>query len=148
MRVEPITAGETHELRLLVLRPGGKAEDAHFVTDREEGAFHLGVRLGDRTICVGSFHREAHPDLGGTRPYRLRGMASHPDHQGQGAGGLLLRHALDHLSAQQADLLWCHARLKAVPFYLRAGLQVRGGAFELPAIGPHHLMYHRFRTAG
>lgn len=46
-----------------------------------------------------------------------------------------MRFAMDDLHAQNADLLWCNARIKAVPFYERLGLTVVGDAFRVPASG-------------
>ncbi|MBL7938704.1 MAG: GNAT family N-acetyltransferase [Flavobacteriales bacterium] len=143
MRVRFIKAQDTHALRLKVLRPGGLLEDVDFANDRLVGAFHLGLQIGEHRISVGSFYPEPHPELNGWKQFRLRGMATHPDFQGQGAGARLLRFALEHLKAQHADLLWCNARVKAVPFYERAGLAVHGERFEIPGIGGHYVMYRR-----
>lgn len=143
MRIHFIKAQDTYPLRLLVLRPGGVEEDVHFANDRLDGAFHLGVQIGAHRIAVGSFYPEAHPTLTGWKQFRLRGMATHPDFQGQGAGGRLLRFALEHLKAQHADVLWCNARIKAVPFYEREGLAVRNGPFEIAGIGRHYVMSRR-----
>jgi GNAT superfamily N-acetyltransferase len=143
MRIHFIKAADTYALRLKVLRPGGVEEDVHFANDRLDGAFHLGVQIGEHRIAVGSFYPEAHPELTGWKQYRLRGMATHPDFQGQGAGGRLLQFAITHLKAQHADVLWCNARIKAVTFYERAGLAIRGEAFEIPGIGTHYVMFRR-----
>lgn len=140
MRVRFIRTEETYPLRLLVLRPGGVLEDTHFANDRLEGAFHLGVFAESRIIGVGSFYPEKHDALKGWKQYRLRGMATHPDHQSKGVGAKLIRFALEHLLAQKADLLWCNARIKAVPFYERLGFQIEGDAFEIAGIGTHYMM--------
>lgn len=143
MRVRFIRTEDTYPLRLLVLRPGGVIEDTHFANDRLEGCFHLGVTVSEEIICVGSFYPEKHKGLKGWKQFRLRGMATHPDHQGKGAGEKLMRLALEHLQAQNADLLWCNARIKAVPFYERLGLQVEGDDFEIEGIGTHYLMWRK-----
>lgn len=143
MRVLFLKAADTYPLRLMVLRPGGVEEDVHFANDRSDRAFHLGLQIGEHRIAVGSFYPEAHPTLTGWKQYRLRGMATHPEFQNQGAGGRLMTFALDHLKAQHADRLWCNARIKAVPFYERAGLSIEGPPFEIPGIGTHYLMHRR-----
>lgn len=143
MRIHFIKAQDTYPLRLKVLRPGGSEEDVHFANDRLPTAFHLGVQIGDHRIAVGSFYPEAHPQLTGWKQFRLRGMATHPDFQGQGAGGKLLRFALEHMKAQHADVLWCNARVKAMTFYERAGLVLHGELFDIPGIGGHYVMYKR-----
>lgn len=148
MRVQFIRATDTYPLRLKVLRHGGTEEDVHFANDRLVGAFHLGVHIGAHLIGVGSFYPEAHPALTGWKQYRLRGMASHPDFQGQGAGGRLLRFAMEHLSAQHADVLWCNARVKAVAFYEREGFMREGPLFDISGIGGHYLMHLKLRGSG
>lgn len=143
MRVRFIRTEDTYPLRLLVLRPGGVIEDTHFANDRLDGCFHLGVVAHEEIISIGSFYPEKHKGLKGWKQFRLRGMATHPDHQGQGAGEKLMRFGFDHLQAQKADLLWCNARIRAVPFYERLGLQVEGSAFEIEGIGTHYLMWRK-----
>jgi GNAT superfamily N-acetyltransferase len=141
MRIRFIRTEETYPLRLLVLRPGGVVEDCVWANDRLEGSFHLAAQLGEHRVSVGSFYPEKHPDLKGWKQFRLRGMATHPDFQGQGAGTRLLRFALEHLKAQHADRLWCNARIKAVPFYEALGFVKEGPEFDIPGIGGHYLMH-------
>ena len=143
MRVRFIRTTDTYPLRLRVLRPGGTEEDCHWANDRLEGSFHLGVHIGEHRIGIGSFYPEKHPDLKGWKQYRLRGMATHPDFQGQGAGKRLLSFAMEHLKAQHADVLWCNARLVALPFYTAMGFAVEGPEFDIPGIGPHYLMWRK-----
>jgi GNAT superfamily N-acetyltransferase len=143
MRVRFIKASDTHALRLLVLRPGGTLDDVDFANDRLAGGFHLGVHIGEHRIAVASFYPEAHKELMGWKQYRLRGMATHPDLMGQGAGTRLMRFAMEHLKAQHADLLWCNAREKAEGFYEGVGLVVHGERFDIPGIGGHYVMYRR-----
>ena len=143
MHIRFIRTADTYSLRLRVLRPGGVVEDCHWPNDRLEGSFHLGVYLAERIICIGSFYPEKHPDLKGWKQFRLRGMATDPDSQGQGAGTQLMRFALDHLKGQRVDLVWCNARLVAVPFYRSLGFQIAGEEFDIPGIGPHYMMWRR-----
>ncbi len=143
MRIRFIRTADTYPLRLKVLRPGGVEEDCHWANDRLEGGFHLGVHIGEHRISIASFYPERNHDLLGWKQYRLRGMATHPDFQRQGAGRQLLRFALEHLKAQQADILWCNAREVAVAYYTGMGFQVKGEAFDIPGIGAHYLMWRR-----
>ncbi|MCB0763616.1 MAG: GNAT family N-acetyltransferase [Flavobacteriales bacterium] len=145
MRIQFIKTAETYPLRLQVLRPGGEPEDAHFATDRTDGAFHLGARSGNSVIAIASFHPEKHAGLKGWKQFRLRGMATHPDHVGKGIGKALLTFAMDHLKAQHADLLWCNARVLAVPFYEKLGFIREGPEFDIPGIGGHFLMHRKVR---
>ena len=145
MRIQFIKTAETYPLRLQVLRPGGEPEDAHFATDRTDGAFHLGARSGNSVIAIASFHPEKHAGLKGWKQFRLRGMATHPDHVGKGIGKAMLTFAMDHLKAQHADLLWCNARVLAVPFYEKLGFIREGPEFDIPGIGGHFLMHRKVR---
>ncbi|MBP6313020.1 MAG: GNAT family N-acetyltransferase [Flavobacteriales bacterium] len=143
MRIRFIKAEATYPLRLMVLRPGGVVEDTHFPNDRLEGAFHLAAQKDDQLISVASFYPEKNGALMGWKQYRLRGMATHPDFAGKGAGSLLIRFALEHLAAQHVDVVWCNARLHAIPFYKKVGFETLGGQFDLEGIGPHNLMHRR-----
>ncbi|MBX2979296.1 MAG: GNAT family N-acetyltransferase [Flavobacteriales bacterium] len=141
MEVRNIAAQETHALRLLVLRPGGVLADCQWPIDTAEGAFHLGVDEGTERICVASFQAATHAQVRAERAWQLRGMATHPHHRGKGAGRVLVEHALAHLREQGADVLWCNARMVAVPFYERLGFRIEGPPFEIPGIGGHHVMW-------
>ena len=143
MHIRFIKTEDTYPLRLLVLRPGGILEDTHFANDRLDGAFHLGAQHHEQLITVASFYPEKKSDLVGWKQYRLRGMATHPDFVGQGGGTQLLRFALDHLKAQHADVIWCNARLVALPFYEKIGFEILGEQFDIEGIGPHYLMHRR-----
>ena len=141
MRIRFVRIDQTYPLRLQVLRPGGVEEDCHWANDRLEGSFHLASQIGEHIISIASFYPEKHSLLQGWKQYQLRGMATHPDFQGQGAGKRLMDFALDHLRAQHVDRLWCNARKSAVGFYTRAGFVIEGDEFDVPGIGPHYLMH-------
>ena len=93
-------------------------------------------------IAVGAYP-DPHPDLTGSCQYRLRGMATLPDWQGRGLGFLLLDSALQRLTEQGCDLLWCNARVIAEGYYLKFGMQRSGPEFEIEGIGPHWLMFRQ-----
>jgi hypothetical protein len=38
-------------------------------------------------------------------------------------------------------VLWCDARLVAVPFYEQLGFKKFEDVYEVPLIGPHHFMW-------
>ena len=94
-------------------------------------------------IYIGSFYNEKQEQLRGWKQYRLRGMATHPDHRSKGLGSKLMRFAMDHLNNQKADLLWCNARENALEFYKRLGFAIEGPPFDVPGIGEHFLMYRK-----
>lgn len=97
---------------------------------------------------VASYFLEVYPGLPAHQPYRLRGMATHPAYQRRtGVGSRLLMESLSFLSRRNVDLVWCYARLVAVPFYARMGFShhKEAGVIEIPGIGPHEVWY-RFLT--
>jgi ribosomal protein S18 acetylase RimI-like enzyme len=143
MRIKFIKAPDTWALRHRVLRPHQTLEDCDYPNDRNPDSFHLGVFIGEHLVCIGSFYAEKNMDLKGWKQYRLRGMATHPDFQNQGAGTKLLTFALDHLKAQRADLLWCNARSNAKAFYERANFTVVGVPFTIEGVGEHYVMQRR-----
>ncbi len=67
-------------------------------------------------------------------------MATDPEFQGIGAGKRLMTFAIEHIKAQRADMIWCNARVIAIPFYEKMGFEIKGDQFEIPGIGPHFLM--------
>lgn len=144
MRIRFIKASETHALRQQVLRPHQQREEMEWPKDRAEDSFHLGLSLGGHLISVASFIRERNELLLGWKQYRLRGMATHPEFQGQGTGTKLLRSGLDHLRTLKVDLVWCNAREGAKAFYGQGGFLPEGVPFEIQGIGVHQLMFLRF----
>lgn len=141
MDIQRITPEEAYPLRLMVLRPGGRLRDVQWQHDNDENAFHLGASNGAGLIGIGTFYKERHKGIKGTQQFRLRGMATHPEHRGRGAGRLIVQGALDELRRLGIPLVWCNAREKAIPFYEREGFVAHGEPFELPGIGMHQVMW-------
>lgn len=143
MPIRFIQPGETHALRQAVLRPGRPASELEWPMDHADGTFHVGMAVEDAPalVSVATFVREHQAQLPGRVQYRLRGMATAPLRQGHGLGAQLLRFGIQHARTMGADLIWCHARERAVPFYAREGFRTEGPLFNIPGIGPHHLMY-------
>ena len=67
-------------------------------------------------------------------------MATAEDRRRRGMGGAVLAAVIAHVRGHGGGLLWCNARLPAVPFYRRAGFEARGDSWEDPQIGPHIVM--------
>ena len=51
--------------------------------------------------------------------------------------------AFQEIKKKEGTLLWCNARLIAVEFYKKLGLQTIGKEFDISDIGPHYLMYKK-----
>ena len=134
----------TWHLRQKILRPHLPAEDCKYNYDSDPSCLHLAYKIQNQTVTVASFYIESHPLLNAGTPYRLRGMATDTNYQGQGYGEKVILKAFEILATKKCDLLWCNARLRALPFYSKLGFQVIGDVFEIEGIGPHKVMYKRF----
>src|SRR5688500_1457788 len=89
MLVKEISAAETYDLRHRVLRPQARIEECHYPAD--PSAVHFGVFERDRLVAVVTAHPENSPLCGGEGQWRIRGMATEPELQGQGYGSEALR---------------------------------------------------------
>jgi len=130
-------------LRRAVLRPGRPASEVRFPGDDDRRAAHVLVREDDSTTtAVGSVLPEAPPwDPGRADAWRVRGMATDPDHRARGLGSLVLDALLAHVAASGGGLVWCSARVGARRFYERAGFVGGDDVFESPGIGQHTNMW-------
>lgn len=153
MTVRSISAAETRQLRSAVLRPGIPPEDLVYPGDDHRQSLHVGAFDGDTLVAIATVYPEPPPEAQrGEIPedaydegasIRLRGMGSLPEVRGQGYGRAALERSFAHGRAIGAGFLWCNARLVAVPFYERLGLEAVGEEFDIPGIGPHYVMWSR-----
>ena len=140
MEVLRIKAIDTHPIRHRMLRPHGTIEDCIFKGDTDELTFHLGAFVDKKLVSVASFYFERNPVFPDPYQFRLRGMATLPEYQGQGLSSALLRTAFPLIKQNQCTLLWCNARKAALGFYTKVGFQPYDEEFDIPQIGPHFLM--------
>lgn len=139
MEVSRIPTEATYDLRSRVLRPGRPIEVVHYPHDGR--SVHFGVLEGSRVISVVTTHAEDFPGFPQVRgQWRIRGMATDPEFQGKGVGALGLKALLDWARSEKIPLIWCNARIRAVPFYERHGFTIESELFEIPDIGPHYVM--------
>ena len=61
--------------------------------------------------------------------------------RGAGLGRLVLEECFAVVRERGGSVLWCNARLVAVPFYARLGMAPVGPEFDIPGIGPHYVMW-------
>lgn len=123
-----------------MLRPNGTMDDCVFQGDNDELTFHLGAFVEKKLVSVASFYFERNEIFPDPNQFRLRGMATLPDHQAQGLSSALLRTAFPVIKQNQCTLLWCNAREKAMGFYEKVGFVPTGDHFSIPNIGKHVLM--------
>ena len=86
---------------------------------------------------------ENDPELGPTKMYRLRGMASLPEAKGKGAGRALLNEAVVRASKLEASHIWCNARELAFGFYEKLNFEYYSEMFDIEGIGPHKKMFRK-----
>lgn len=115
-------------------------EDCVFKGDTDELTFHLGAFVDHKLVSIASFYFERNDVFPEQYQYRLRGMATLPEFQGQGLSSALLRTAFPVIKGNQGMLLWCNAREKAIGFYTKVGFKPTGEVFTIPNIGKHILM--------
>ncbi len=135
-----LDAAETHPLRRAVLRNDMPGRPVVFDGDDRPGTVHLGVRAGNALVAISTWIPNSH---GNEPAVQLRGMATAPQLQGRGVGGILVEAGCLH-AATLAPLVWARARDSALNFYLRHGFMVEGDGFidETTRI-PHHLIVKR-----
>ena len=134
--IRQVTADEMpllYTVRSEVLRPGRPPESAVFPGDDDPTTAHFGA-FTPNGKCLGV------ATLMENKGTQLRGMAVVTEAQGQGVGAALLNAVQEWAVAQGKLLLWCNARLAAVPFYERLGWEIVSEQFDVPAVGPHYIM--------
>jgi GNAT superfamily N-acetyltransferase len=142
--VGAVPRSATVPLRQTVLRVGRPVAESDYPGDDDPRTLHLGARttVDGPLVAVGSVLPQAPPwDEARSPAWRIRGMAVTDEARGGGAGTAVLARLLDHVRAQGGGLVWCSARIRAVPLYERAGLERRGREFDAPFIGRHVHMW-------
>lgn len=137
-----ITTEQTIPLRSAVLREGLPIEESHFDGDDDPTTFHLGYFTKENELaCILTCKKDNHGKLP-KDAYRLRGMATHPDHRRKGFAAELLNAAIEHVKNQIGiEYLWFNARTVAFPFYEAMGFEFMSDEFDIPTAGPHREMF-------
>lgn len=146
MTISPISATDCIALRHSVLRPHQTEADCIYPGDDIDSSYHFGAFLGDELVCIASVFKQEETRFErftGSRQYRLRGMATHPDHRGQGLGKAVLAACLDKCWSVGGHIFWCNARTTASGYYEKMGFEAIDEEFDIEGIGPHLVMYRR-----
>lgn len=155
--VRPISAAATRPLRSEILRPGQPPERLVYPGDDAPGSFHAGAFVGGTLVGIATVYPEPMPltpdpaagsgrAVDASNAFRLRGMATRADLQGQGIGRITLRRCIEHVRDSGAEVLWCNARSGALGFYTGFGFATVGEEFEIEGIGPHFVMWTDVRA--
>ncbi|MCR9182805.1 MAG: GNAT family N-acetyltransferase [Flavobacteriaceae bacterium] len=138
--VKKITAEDTIAVRHPVLRAGRPKEDCYFQGDDLKTTVHFGIYDNDKLAGVATFLDSKFPTFEG-RHLQLRGMAVLDEFKGRGFGKRLLEAGEELAKKKKINLIWCNARILAVPFYEKLDFKKIGASFEIPKVGIHFVMY-------
>lgn len=126
-------------LRQAVIIAGTNRTSPEFPGDRDPATHHFGAFYDSRNVACATFLLNSWQEQ---PAWQLRGMATAADLQGRGIGAALLDFAEKYmLSNAGARLLWCNARVRSVPFYVKHGWIAASDVFEIPGVGPHRKLY-------
>ncbi len=144
--IRPISATATRPLRQRILRPHQTVDELVYPGDDHPLALHLGAFVADLLVGIASFTPEDCPHVSARAAWRLRGMGVLPAVQRQGLGTDLIQTGIAHVQRHGGDLIWCHGRTSAVPFYRRLGFVPWGDEFIVPDTGPHYILLYWVAT--
>lgn len=146
MQIKQISPAETLYLRQKVLKPFLTLDECRNDKDLLPETFHFGLFIEQQLVCISSWEKEDHPDFSNRNQYRLRGMATDAEFQGQGLGKSMIQYSLMFLREKNINFVWANARIKAFEFYESLGFHFHGDLFDLPRIGPHKVIYKNLNT--
>ena len=133
-----LQARDTHALRRTILRDGTASDVVEFDGDDLPSTVHLGVLADGRIVAVSTWLVADHPDHPTRDGVQLRGMATAPDHRGTGISAALLAAGIDRVAAAGFELVWAHARVAALSFYVRHGFSPIGDEYVDSTTGLLH----------
>ena len=139
--IQFVRAEEIRPLRHKMLRTGKEFSTTSYERDNEKETFHLGIIVDKKIVSCATFYPEKTKKIDSKHSYRLRGMATDSNFFRNGYGMEIMKKAFSVLKTKNCDLLWCNARLIAVPFYHATGMKEIGELFDISDIGPHYYMY-------
>ncbi len=143
MIIKSVKPKQIYSLRSLVLRPGKPIKTTFYDKDYEKSTIHFGAFLKSRIISIATFYPETLEGFNNYHSYRLRGMATHPSFQKRGFGQKILEYSFIFLKNINCDLIWCKARIIAVPFYEKLKYKIIGESYQIDDIGEHFTMYKK-----
>ncbi len=139
--IAEIDPKKAYFIRHKVLWPHKKINDCRIDIDHHEDAFHVGAYCYEELVSIGSFFKLKNKKLPFDNQYRLRAMATLFNYQKIGAAKALIDFSTEKLRILNQDIVWCDARIIAVPFYEKIGFIKIGDPYDIPIIGAHYLMY-------
>ena len=143
MVIKKVNAFDIRKIRHRNLRQGKPFSATTYKKDNEKKTFHLACIYNNVTISCATFYPENNNLFPKEKSYRLRGMATDTEYRKRGIGKKIMLQAFEEIKKKEGTLLWCNARLIAVEFYKKLGLQTIGKEFDISDIGQHYLMYKK-----
>ena len=140
----PINTERTYEIRKKVLRNNINLP-IQFIGDFDENTFHLGIFKNKILAGIITLMKNKGVAVEGSQ-YQLRGMAIKKEFQNQGLGKHLLLEVETILKQKKCTVIWCNARIIALPFYKKLKFKVIGNEFDIPKIGLHFKMYKTLKN--
>lgn len=137
--VRLVSPEEVYPLRHRVLRPNRPRAACVWAQDTDPDTAHFAAILNTQIVGIASIAicpRDGDPP----NTWRLRGMATTPELQGEGIGAKVLATCLEHAKSRGGSLIWCNARTSALEFYRKYGFETVGDEFDTPGVGPHFVM--------
>jgi GNAT superfamily N-acetyltransferase len=136
------THDEVIALRMAVLRPGQPYEASRYAG--EDLGVNVAARIDSQVVgCVtlfpapfagpgeddGPLDALVPTSAQGRSAWRLRGMATADGMRSSGVGSAVLTVGLHAARGRGAEVVWCNARTRALPFYARHGFATTGSEF-------------------
>ncbi len=141
MKAQIIDSKLTYDIRKRILWPHVKDGNYSLPIDNNSNTFHLGTFIGKQVVSIGTFIKEQNPKFKNKSHYRLRAMATDTNYQAQGCGKTLFLKGLEILNNKNIELLWCDARIHAIPFYESLNMKSLDAVYLINNIGLHKTMY-------
>lgn len=149
IRISPVSAEQTHNLRHTVLWPERPISFIRLPEDDCGQHFGAFSTSSNPQLLVGVISLFTIPSAEHTSSLpsaRFRKLCVLPSHQSQGIGSQLVRHAINISAEASMTSIWCDARATALSFYRRLGFEPEGESFDKSGveyiITRRHLSFH------
>lgn len=143
IEIVEVPAAQTFPLRAAVLRANIPLNEVSFGDETVPDSRHFGAFIDGELVGAGYISPVSEPeDIGADDAataggWQLRGMSVDENYRGRGIGRAIILACVQAAREENAPVLWCNARVRAVPLYQREEFIGVGEVFEIAGIGPH-----------
>jgi GNAT superfamily N-acetyltransferase len=138
-----LTADDVVSIRVAAFSALGVSSGGRNDTDNAPTTIHVGVRVNGDAVATGTLTPGHSPRNEQWPAWRVRGMATLPEAQGHGYGGMILDHFVEYIAGEDGGLLWGNLRVAAVKFYEAHKFVVQNDVFASTS-GALHRYGERF----